>query len=62
MVLKQTTAEVTKIAADTATGVTIAEVNDSNSLIITLVTIISRLVLEFIINKRTKRKEKKDGV
>lgn len=51
-----------KLAADTAAGVTIAEVNDQSSLIITLVTIISRIVIEAIINRRLKRKEKRDGV
>lgn len=45
-----------KIAADTATGVTIAEVNDTNGLIITIVTILTRVIIEAIINRRLKKK------
>jgi hypothetical protein len=51
-----------KLAADTATGVTIAEVNDSSSLIITLVTILSRLAIELIINRRLKRKIERESM
>lgn len=47
--------QTTKLAADTATGVTVAEVNDQNSLIVTLVTIVSRLVLEWVLNRRRKK-------
>lgn len=56
--MTKATAEIGKLTADTATGVTIAEVNDSNSLIITLVTIVSRLVLEYIINRRVKKAQR----
>lgn len=50
-----------KLAADTATGVTIAEVNDQSGLIITLVTIISRIIIEAIINRRLKRNQKREN-
>lgn len=53
--------EGTKLVADTATGVTIAEVNDQNSLIITLVTIISRLILEAIINRKMRKNGRNPG-
>lgn len=51
-------AEATKLTADIGTGVTIAEVNDSNSLIITAITIFSRLVIEWVVNRRIKRDAK----
>lgn len=47
--------QTTKLAADTVTGVTVAEVNDQNSLIVTLVTIVSRLVLEWVLNRKRKK-------
>lgn len=50
-------AEATKLTADIGTGVTIAEVNDSNSLIITAITILSRLVIEWVVNRRTRRQK-----
>lgn len=53
--------EGTKLVADTAAGVTIAEVNDQNSLIITLVTIISRLILEVIINRKMRKNGRNPG-
>lgn len=52
--------EAVKVAADTATGVTIGEATDTNGLIITLVTILGRLALELIINRRMKKQRKKD--
>lgn len=50
-------AEATKLTADIGTGVTIAEVNDSNSLIVTAITILSRVLIEWVINRRTKRQK-----
>jgi len=48
-------AEATKLTADIGTGVTIAEVNDSNSLIITAITVLSRFLIEWVINRRLKK-------
>jgi len=50
-------AEAAKVTADVGTGVTIAEVNDSNSLIVTAITIFSRLLIEWVINRRLKQKK-----
>lgn len=50
-----------KLVADTATGYTIGEATDTNGLIITLFTIIGRIVTEIIINRRLKRKSKNDA-
>lgn len=51
--------EAVKIAADSVTGVTIGEATDTNGLIITIITIVSRLLLELIINRRMKRQRDK---
>lgn len=50
------TADSAKLVADVGTGVTIAEVNDSNSLIITAITILSRILIDWIINRKTRKK------
>lgn len=52
--------EAVKVAADTVTGVTIGEATDTNGLVITLVTIIGRLALELIINRRMKKQRQKE--
>ncbi len=51
--------EAVKIAADSAAGVTIGEATDTNGLVITLVTIVSRIIIELIINRRLKRQKEK---
>jgi hypothetical protein len=46
-----------KIAADTATGFTIGSATETNGLIVTIVTILARIIAEAIINRRLKRKK-----
>lgn len=58
-------AETVKIACDTATGITLAntlpvtptEAPETNGLILTLVTILARIIAEAIINRRLKKKK-----
>jgi hypothetical protein len=54
--MKPAVIEGTKLTADTLAGVTIADATDSNGLIVTLVTIVGRLLIELIINRRLKKK------
>jgi hypothetical protein len=51
------TTKAVQISADVAAGVTIAEANDLNGLLITVVTILGRLLVEFVIHKLKRRKE-----
>lgn len=51
-------AELFKLTADVGTGVTIGEATDSSSLIITAVTILARLIIEAVINRRVKKAKK----
>lgn len=53
--------EAVKIAADTTTGVTIGEATDTNGLLITIFTIVSRLILEAYLNRRERKKAKKQA-
>jgi len=46
-----------KIAADTATGFTIGTATETNGLIVTIVTILARIIAEAIINRRLKKKK-----
>ena len=52
-------ADTVRLGSDIATGVTIAEVNDQNSLIVTAITILSRILIDFVIHRT--RKRRKDG-
>lgn len=45
----------TKISADVVTGVTVAQVNEFDTLLVTVVTILGRLLVEFVIHKIKKR-------
>lgn len=45
-----------KISADVAAGVTVAQANDLNGLLVTVVTILGRLLIEFVVH-RLKRKK-----
>ena len=54
--MNKAVADSVKIAADVGTGVTIAEVNDSNSLIVTAITILARILIDWLINRKTRRK------
>lgn len=49
-----------KAAADVATGTTVANATDSNSLIVTIVTILARLGLEFLMHEREKRRRRRE--
>ena len=51
--------EATKLTADTAAGFTIADATDNNGLIVTLVTIVSRIIVELIINRRLRKNAEK---
>ncbi len=50
--------EFVKIGADSVAGVTIGEATDTNGLIITLFTIVGRLIIESFLNRRQRRKDK----
>lgn len=54
--MTKTVADSVKIGADVGTGVTIATVTDTNSLIVTAITIICRLIIDVIINRKTRGK------
>lgn len=54
--MTKTVADTVKLGADIGAGVTIAEATDSNSLIVTAITILSRLLIDFLINRKTRRK------
>jgi len=47
-----------KLAADVATGATIADVNDSSTVLVTVITIVSRVLIEFLLYLRQRKKEK----
>jgi hypothetical protein len=48
-----------KLAADTTSGFIIGDSTNSNGLLVTLVTIAGRLLLEWFMYRREKRKDKK---
>lgn len=50
-----------KLGADVATGFAVGESTDSNGLLVTLVTIAGRLLLEWFMYRREKRKREREN-
>lgn len=49
-----------KVAADVGTGVTIAEATNTDGLLVTLFTIVGRLLLEWFVNRKTRKNGKRN--